>query len=112
MVIDSGYVETFQRRVPQAPIAPAPASYWLRRAETLEAARPALGEYFGGAVVWEGDPLPAGAVTTEAPVEELRARWVDLTETALACRRHADLMKADLPADWADEIADVLGEAA
>lgn len=110
-MVTAEYVENFRRRVLQDALTQATASHWRRRADQLEAARPVLGEYYGGAVAWPGDPLPAGATTTGAPVEELRKRWIDLTETALACRRRADLLTADRPEGWDDEIADALEEA-
>jgi hypothetical protein len=43
------HIDHFQRRVIQDAIADADATYWLRRAEMFEAARPRAGDYHGRA---------------------------------------------------------------
>lgn len=66
------YLEHFQARVLQDALAEATSSYWLHRAEQLEDARPRPGEHHGSLTV-----------------EQLRGKWVELSETAEACRHAA-----------------------
>jgi hypothetical protein len=69
-------VEHFRRRVLQDALAEATSGYWLRRAEALERARPRVGDYPG-----------------RASAGDLVARWQELTDIALACRRAATLAR-------------------
>src|SRR4051794_37351162 len=64
--------------------------YWERRAQSLEAARHRPGIDYPG----------------QADVEQLRARWVALTEAAKACRARAQLC----PVELLESLVDVLGE--
>jgi hypothetical protein len=66
------HVEHFTLRVIREAIRDAEAEQWLRRAETLEAARPK-------ACDWHG----------RATRDELRERYDRLTEEARACRNRA-----------------------
>jgi hypothetical protein len=50
-------------------------AYWIRRAEEFEAAAPRPGQYLG-----------------QATPAELSERWHDCIATAVACRRHAQLL--------------------
>ena len=85
------YVEHFRSRVLQDALTEASAVYWRRRAEHLEAARHRPGIDFPG----------------RASTEELRARWVALTEAASACRARADVALID---DATADVAAVLAE--
>lgn len=60
----------------------ATRAYWLRRAETFEAARPRPGEFHGRA--------------TRA---DLSARWQRLTAIAQACRARAELAPLEAAPD-------------
>jgi len=71
----SAYVDQFRARVVQDALSEATADYWLRRAETFEAARHRPGVDYAG----------------NATLDVLRARWVELTEVALACRNRASV---------------------
>jgi hypothetical protein len=66
------HVDHFAARVMREGIRDAEAAQWLRRAETLEAARPKAGDWHG-----------------RATREELRERYDRLTEEAQACRNRA-----------------------
>lgn len=65
--------------------------WWLRRAEEFEAARPRPDEFHGN-----------------ASREELRARWIDLTEIAQACRARAGVAPVE---DFRGAVTSVLREA-
>lgn len=67
------YVEHFHRRVLQDALNQATRTYWLRRAEQFEDAKPRLDDYHGNA--------------TRA---ELSRQWNLAHETAEACRRRAE----------------------
>lgn len=67
------YVEHFRARVLQDALTEALRSTWLRRAEAFEAARHRPGIDFPGT----------------ATVEQLRAKWLELTEKSAGCRNHA-----------------------
>lgn len=66
------HVDHFSRRVVIEACRDADSAQWIRRAETLEAARPRAGDWHG-----------------RATREELRARYDRLTEDAQACRNRA-----------------------
>ncbi len=66
------YVDNFRRRVLADAIQEASAIYWERRAEAFEAARPTPNEFHGNETR-----------------EELRGRWLRLTEIAAACHAKA-----------------------
>lgn len=70
------YVEHFRARILQDALNEATSSYWIRRAEQFEGARPRLGEYYG----------------TQS-VDQLRTKWLELTEIATACRNAATLAR-------------------
>lgn len=82
----------FRARVLQDALTEATRSYWLRRAETFEAAKPRPGDYFG-----------------KLTRDEVRAQWYRLDEIARACRARAEVSILD---DVADEVRDVLREVA
>ncbi len=87
MVTLDDYLEHFRARVLQDALNEATSAYWLRRAAQFEDARPRLGDYHG-----------------RATRDELRTRWHELTEIALACRHAAQLAR------WQTEVTDdVLG---
>ena len=85
-----------QARVAHEAWLDASRSFWLRRAEQLEAARPRRGDYHG-----------------QATPDDLRAAYDRLTAAAAACRARATLCDG-----WAEQVlADALrallpGEAA
>ncbi len=66
------YVEHFRARVLQDALNEATASYWTRRAEAFEWARPSLADFPG-----------------DTTLEQRRAKWRELTEIATACRNRA-----------------------
>ncbi len=76
----TGYVEHFRARVVQDALTEATGAYWLRRSEVFEAARHRPGVDYPGA----------------ASLDDLRERWVTLTETAQACRARAQMSPLDL----------------
>lgn len=82
------FVDQFRARVLQDALSEATSSYWLRRAEQFEDARPRLSEHHG-----------------QQSADQLRARWVELTETATACRAAAALARyqTDVTAEVFDE---------
>lgn len=67
-----GYVEHFRARVLQDAFNEAKSSYWLRRAQQFEDARPGIGDFHGNQTT-----------------DQLRARWYELTGIATACRNRA-----------------------
>ena len=67
------YVDHFRARVLQDALTEALRSTWLRRADAFEAARHSPGIDYPGT----------------ATVEQLRAKWLELTEKAAVCRNHA-----------------------
>lgn len=87
------YVEHFRARMLQDALNEATSRYWLRRAEQFEDARPRLGEHLG---------------TQSA--EQLRSKWLELTEIATACRNAATL--ALWQTDVTDEVVEALREVA
>lgn len=88
-------IEHFQQRGLQDALAQATAQFWRKRAADFEAARPRSGEFHG-----------------RATREELAARDARCAATALACRRHAELLESAVPDYIAREVADVLAKAA
>ena len=72
------HVSTFGRRVLQDALAEATSSYWLNRAQTLDAARSRPGDYVGA-----------------ASPEDLRRRDDELAQVAAACRARASLALID-----------------
>jgi hypothetical protein len=73
-VILNEYLENFARRILQDALNEAVSSYWLRRAESFESAKPRLDDYHGTA--------------TNA---DLSAQWRRADQTAKACRHRAML---------------------
>ena len=71
------YVDHFRARVLQDALTEALRSTWLRRADAFEAARHRPGIDYPGT----------------ATVEQLRAKWLELTEKAAVCRNHATVAK-------------------
>jgi len=69
-----GYVEHFRQRVLQDALAEASASYWERRAQAFENARPRPGEFHG-----------------KRTPQRLQAKYDELTAIAQACRNRAAL---------------------
>jgi hypothetical protein len=90
LVVDLPY---FQARVLQDALTQAMADYWLSRAEVWEAARPKAGDYQGSATP-----------------EQLRAADARCVMVAENCRRHAALLRSQLPEEISDEVATVLDE--
>jgi hypothetical protein len=82
-------------RVLQDALTEAQADYWLRRAEQFEQAAPRPDDYQGN-----------------ASQDQLTDTWVECVTTAIACRRHAELLRAGMPEDISDEVTTVLGEVA
>lgn len=70
----SQHVEHFRYRVLADALQEATAAYWQRRAETLEAALPRVGDFTGNATP-----------------EDLDERRMRLAAAALACRQRATL---------------------
>lgn len=68
------HLDHFQHRVIQDALSEGTAAYWRRRAETFRNARPTLGEFHGNLTA-----------------EQLRAKWLELTEIADACDARAEL---------------------
>lgn len=81
----------FVLRLLQDCITEATGTYWIKRAETFEAARPKLDEFYG-----------------RADVTEMRRRWQELTEIANACRARAQL--APIADEIEEDVAAVWGE--
>lgn len=87
-----GAVDQFTRRLLIDCLNDATRTYWLRRAEIFEAARPRPDEFHGA-----------------SSRDTLRQQWYRLTATAAACRARAKLC-GDV--DHAEvEVAEVLREA-
>lgn len=91
------YIANFQRRVLQDALNEATRSYWLRRAETFEDAKPRLGEFHGAAI-------PA----------ELSRQWNRAHQTAEACRNRAAmaLIQDEYPEMVVEALAEVWGDVA
>lgn len=68
----TAYVEHFRHRVLQDALAEATASYWHRRADAFEWAKPRLGEHHG-----------------HRDQDHLGEKWRELDEIATACRNRA-----------------------
>lgn len=85
------HVDHFRYRVLQDALNEATRSYWLRRAETFEQAKPRLGEFHG-----------------QATKAELSARWRSLDEMAKACRNRAAL--ALIQDEYPDDVRAALRE--
>lgn len=88
----TAYVEHFRARVLQDALNEATASYWLRRAEQFEQAKPRLGEHFGNRTA-----------------DDLRAKWRELDEIVRACRNRATV---SLWQDLDEETQQILREVA
>ncbi len=71
-------LDYFAARLIQDALNEATATYWKRRAQALRNARPRPGDFLGS--------------TTP---EELRRRWLDLTEAACACDARAAVSLAN-----------------
>jgi hypothetical protein len=123
-----GHVDAFQRRSIADAVLDASATRWLQRADEFEAARPQPGEYHGGSLLpggvvlaiqyWRcenGRPLPFDQQQWKPGPpglnrEQLRSRWVELTEIAKACRAKATLLRElDMP-DVLDQVDEVVLE--
>jgi hypothetical protein len=88
-------LDHFRARVLQDALTEATAQYWLRRAQQFEAAAPKPDDYRG-----------------QATDEQLTNAWVQCITAAVACRRHAELIRGDFREPISDEVWDVLGEVA
>jgi len=84
-------LENFARRLLTDCLNEATRTYWLKRAQDFENAKPRPGEYQG-----------------TSTREELRARWLWLDEIARACRARAEISPLD---EIAPEVESVLSEA-
>jgi hypothetical protein len=79
----------FQARVIQDAMSEATAAYWLRRARQFEDARPdPARDHNGGPVDFE-----TGTPARQPDLDDLRARWIELTEIAQACRHRATVSR-------------------
>jgi len=91
----AAHLEHHRWRVLQDALAEATADYWEHRADQLDdAARPRRGDYLG-AIFQPGHPAHAGATNRDRALAKAdhAARRRDLTAAALACRRHAALIR-------------------
>jgi hypothetical protein len=88
-------LEHFRARVLQDALSEATAQYWLRRAHQFQQAAPRKGDYHG--LADRDEPLD---------------RWERCKATALACRRHAQLLRDSMPEPISDEVWAVLEEVA
>jgi hypothetical protein len=86
-------LDHFRARVLQDCLTEATAGYWIRRAEAFGAAAPHKGEFRGN-----------------ASSEELSASYKRCMATALACRRHAQLILDARPEEISPEVLAVLSE--
>lgn len=73
------YLENFTRALLVDALLQAWPQYWERRARAFENARPTVGEHHG-----------------DRTVDELRAKWLELTEIAAACRARGTLAPVEL----------------
>ncbi|GAB6983519.1 hypothetical protein [Nocardioides pyridinolyticus] len=87
----AAFIDHFRQRVLQDALTEATATYWLRRAEQFEAAKPRPGDFHG--------------LLTPA---ELSAKWSELDSIARACRVRASAS----PVGISHEVADALSEVA
>jgi hypothetical protein len=85
-------VEHSRARFLQDALNEATRTYWLRRADTFEAAKPRVGDHFG-----------------KLTREEVRAQWHRLDQIARACRARAEVSLVD---ELAPEVQTVLREVA
>ena len=85
-------LEHFTRRVILDAFNEATSQWWLRRAATFEDCRPRPGEF-------RGQQTP----------EQLRAKWLELTAVADACRARAGVCE---PSDAATDLDNVWSEIA
>lgn len=83
-------LEHFTRRVISDAVADASRTFWLKRAEDFERAKPTAEDFNG-----------------KASIEELRQRWRWCHNTAQACRNKAAFI-AMYPEDFDAELADML----
>lgn len=72
------HLDHFQRRIIQAALTDATATYWRRRADTFEWARPRPTDYTG-----------------QATADQIAARDARCAESAEACRKRADVALVD-----------------
>jgi hypothetical protein len=85
----------FRARLLQDCLSQATAQYWERRAQQFENAAPRKGDYCGNAAR-----------------DDLLDTWERCRATALACRRHAQLILDEMPQEISDEVLTVLQEVA
>lgn len=90
-MIAEEYLAHFQRRVIQDALNEATRSYWLRRAESFEWAKPRLDDFHG---------------TADNP--NLSAQWRRADETATACRNRGEM--ALVQDEYPELVRDVLRE--
>jgi hypothetical protein len=88
-------LDHFRARVLQDALTEATAEYWERRAQQFEDAIPRANEFRGNA----------------AP-DQLTDAIVRCAYTAAACRRHAQLLRDNMPEPISNEVRAVLGEVA
>lgn len=86
------HFEQFERRLLQDALTSATQSYWIRRAQAFEDAKPRSDDYPG-----------------RATQDDLRDQWRRLDGMAKACRARAECVPFD---DVTSEVEGVLGEAA
>jgi hypothetical protein len=88
-------IDHFRARILQDALTEATASYWERRAKQFEDAAPRKGDrHFN------------------ATNDELLDAYERCMATALACRRHAQLLRDSMPEDISADVWDVLEEVA
>jgi hypothetical protein len=88
-------IDHFSTRILQDALTEATAGYWERRGQQFEDAIPRSGEYRGNATQ-----------------EQLTAATVRCAFTAVACRRHAQLLRESMSEPISDEVRAALGEVA
>lgn len=84
-------IEHFRARLLQDALTQATADYWERRAQQFEDAAPRKGDYHGN-----------------ASRDDLLDAWERCRATALACRRHAQLLRDSAPEEIGPEVWSVL----
>lgn len=87
-------LDHFRARVLQDALTTATADHWDKRAREWRAAAPTPDDFHG-----------------HCTREELREQWRRCMDTALACQRHADLIRSGRPEPIAGDVWDALEEA-
>ena len=88
-------LDHFRARVLQDALTEATAQYWIHRAHQLRQAAPRPGEYHG-----------------QSTHDQLTEAWYRCEAAAMACLRHAELLRSGYPEPISDEVWEALGEVA